>query len=251
MINAFPQLWPAASEPEIVQPTYRAVTIQAFTLTNESHATSDIVGELPLENSLPVSIALPFLQAVTNPDRSYQIAIRYIDDNGDVYRYILFDGNEAFQLQYTPYDGQTIRPNAILEIWANPADTVIASSDDIVFYLNTISPYGISNPSPCGCTGVVQGTGTFGSSASDNPPSGGQTVTVVVTQSADAEFETVAEMLASPSRSWTRCVCFNWTAGDEQITEWFFVTGRTMTPNGDTILLMNDAGGYAVRTPQA
>jgi len=225
--------------------------MQAFTLTNDSHATSDIVGELPLENSLPVSIALPFQQAVVNRDTSYQIAIRYIDDEGAVYRYLLFAGNGAFQLQYPTYDGETIGPNATLEIWANPVDTVIAASDDIVFYLNTITPYGVSNPSPCGCTGIVQGTGTFGASASDNPPGGGQTVTVVVQQGSDTFFETVADMLASPSRSWTRCVCFNWVADDEQITEWFFVAGRTMTPNGDTILLMDDAGGYTVRTPQA
>jgi len=148
--NAFQEQYEAVPA-RVVRPVYTTVTIAAFTLSSPSEETSGIAGTAALGNTENFSIALPFQQNVDNPDTSYVICVRYTDANGITYRYLLFDGNDAFSTTFAEYTGQTIGPNAVIEIWANPANLTVMASDDIVFYINTLTRYGNQNSSFCAC----------------------------------------------------------------------------------------------------
>ena len=250
MVNLLPQLWQLTQPASVVEAQYSSYRISAFTLAN-SNTVATLVGEVALSLTSNFTIARPFQQTIINDDTSYIIAIRYTDTQGITYRYVLFDANGVFAIQWADYAGEVLGAGAVLEIWANPDETVIASSDDIVFYFNTLTPYSVTSPPPCACNGSVVAVSngpldsnpTTGSGTTPTTPGGGD-----MTQ---GYFDTVADMLASQTGSWSQAMCYNWFAGDGQITEWTIVTGVRMTTKENNIILMDDGDGYAIRTPQA
>lgn len=127
------------------QPVNTKVTVAAFTLSNGEDSVSTIVGTAALGNTTEVTFARPPMQMVENRDTSYKITVRYQNVNGDTFRYVLFDGNDAFSLLYEDYSGQTIMPGAVIEVWANPANVTIMASDDLVFWLNTVTRRTVAN----------------------------------------------------------------------------------------------------------
>lgn len=119
------------------QPVNTKVTVEAFTLSNSEDSVSTIVGTANLGNTTNVTFARPPLQMVSNRDTSYKVAVRFQNEDGDTLRYVLFDGNDSFTLLYDDYAGQTIAPEAVIEVWANPDNVTVMSSDDLIFWLNT------------------------------------------------------------------------------------------------------------------
>jgi len=146
-----------ADAPTIIRPATYSCTIPAFVLSNAEHSVSTIVAEYPLTNNDSLSIARPFQGMTENPDTTYIIAVRYTDTSGNTFRYVLFDGNGAFFILYPAYAGQVIGESATIEIWANKDDTTIIASADIVFSINTITPYGVAN-TPVGFCSTVDNT---------------------------------------------------------------------------------------------
>lgn len=136
------------------QPVNTKVTIAAFTLSNAEDSVSTIVGTANLGNTTNVTFARPTMQMVRNRDTVYKIAVRFTNEDGDTLRYVLFSGNDAFQLLYEEYAGQTITPGAVIEVWANPDSVTIMSSDDMVFYLNTNTRRTVEN-GVNECTGLT------------------------------------------------------------------------------------------------
>jgi len=155
MINYAPQDQFTVAQANVIRPAYATITISAFVLSNPSDTTSAIAGTASFGNTVPFSIALPFQQNVTNPDTSYMICVRFTTDEGITYRYVLFDANDAFSTTFPDYTGQTIGPSAVIEVWANPDDLTIMSSDDIVFYLNTLTRYGNETYAYCPCYSIT------------------------------------------------------------------------------------------------
>lgn len=119
------------------QPVNTKVVVEAFTLSNGEDSVSTIVGTANLGNTTNVTFARPPLQMVANRDTSYKITVRFQNEDGDTLRYVLFGGNDAFTLLYDDYAGQTITPDAVIEVWANPDNVTVMSSDDLIFWLNT------------------------------------------------------------------------------------------------------------------
>ena len=119
------------------QPVNTKVVVAAFTLSNGEDSVSTIVGTANLGNTTNITFARPPLQMVANRDTSYKLTVRFQNEDGDTLRYVLFDGNDAFTLLYDDYAGQTITPDAVIEVWANPENVTIMSSDDLIFWLNT------------------------------------------------------------------------------------------------------------------
>jgi len=248
MVNLLPQLWQLTQPASVVEAQYSSYRISAFTLAN-SNTVATLVGEVALSLTSNFTIARPFQQTIINDDTSYIIAIRYTDTQGITYRYVLFDANGVFAIQWADYAGEVLGAGAVLEIWANPDETVIASSDDIVFYFNTLTPYSVTSPPPCACNGSV--VAVSNGPLDSNPTTGsGTTPTPTTPEMTQGYFDTVADMLASTTGSWDQALCYNWNVGDGQITEWTIST-IAMTPSAGNVLFMDDGNGYAVRTPQA
>lgn len=150
-----------ADVPDIIRPATVSCTIPAFILSNGEHSVSTLLAEYPLTNSTAVTIARPFQGMVENSDTSYIIAVRYTDSSGNTYRYILFNANGAFNILYPVYAGQTIGASATIEVWANKDDTTILASDDILFMVNTITPYGVDNTPVGFCSTVADSSLTL------------------------------------------------------------------------------------------
>lgn len=146
-------------------PVYVTATIPSFTAINSVDTTPTIVLEFPLTNTGNVTLRRPLFD--DNTDDTYLLAIRYTDDAGETYRYVLYNPpNAQFEILFPDYESQTIGESAVIEVWANPAETTIASSADLMFVINTITFYNESATNNCFCSPLVGGTLTL---AEQNP----------------------------------------------------------------------------------
>lgn len=138
---------------EIQNPIPAVATIIAFTLANNEPTVNTIVAEYPLTNTVKLSIERPFNQ--DNIDSTYLVAVRSLDSDGNVSRYILQrPADLSWEILYPDYSGQTLEAGAIIEIWADKDSTLITATADIVFRLNTLAMYDL-NYSQCYCGNLV------------------------------------------------------------------------------------------------
>lgn len=157
-MNNNPQQYWGTSPADPLLPSVVECTILAFTLANDTPTTPTIVAEYPITNNIALTIEQPFMD--TLEDTTYLIAVRYTDTDGNVFRYILYAPDD-FTILYPAYTGQKLGASAIVEIWANPDETLITASQDIVFNLNTLTMYNQSNSTLCYCTVLVDGAITL------------------------------------------------------------------------------------------
>lgn len=157
-MNNFRQPFWNAEQPNKFVPSKVVCSITAFTLANDVDTTATIVAEYPITNTTALTLERPFMEDFA--DTSYLVAVRYVDDAGNVYRYILY-APEDFAILYPTYAGESIGSGAIIEIWANPADALITASADITFNLNAVTLYGQTTTALCFCTTLDDSTLTL------------------------------------------------------------------------------------------
>jgi hypothetical protein len=143
-------------------PSFVTAEITAFTGVNAIDTTSTIVFEYPLTNTAKVSLGQPVMPDLT--DTSYLLAVRFQNAADETVRYVLYNHPDSgFAILYPTYEGQTIFPSAVIEVWANPAETTILASEDIAIKINTLTFYGDTgnSNSNCFCTPLENGAITL------------------------------------------------------------------------------------------
>lgn len=101
---------------DIQTPVRDTNTIVARTLTNPDVNSPQVLWSAALTPTAPFSIDQPIWPFDALPT-SWQLAIRFQSDAGDTVRYVLvppFTG----EILFPRYDGQTLQPGAVVEIWA-------------------------------------------------------------------------------------------------------------------------------------
>ena len=148
MSNYRQPFWDADQGTELV-PTKVVCTIEAFSLANDTPTVATIVAEYPITNTTALTIERPFMADLE--DTTYLVAVRYTDNDSNVFRYVLYAPDD-FAILYPAYAGEKLGASAIIEIWANPAESLILASTDITFNLNAITLYGETNTALCFCS---------------------------------------------------------------------------------------------------
>lgn len=125
------------SPAEIYQPTRNTATLVAQNIVNPNPSgTAAILYEAPLPvTDQNFSLDFPFGPEVM-PD-SYQLAVRCIGPSGDTLRYLLIEPT-AGAILFPAYDGQTLYPTAVLEVWSVTGQPLAEIDEDIVI---TLSPF--------------------------------------------------------------------------------------------------------------
>lgn len=138
------------------KPTRLLATLPAFTYTPTQYSTATILAEFALTNTGPVSIGrLP--EALTDT-QTFILAVRYLDENNDVIRYVLHHP-DGLSLLYPNYNGQTLQASAVLEVWSNIQEVSAILSTAVQIPVNTLTF--ASDIRNCYCLSITQNTITL------------------------------------------------------------------------------------------
>jgi len=138
----------------VVEPVPRIANIAAFELTNAEHNVASILAEYELGNTDFVTIGLP-LQRAFKKLNTFFLAIRFVNENNDVIRYVLHRPNKDVNLFFPDYSSQPIGAAAVFEVWANPSETNVTTNgkalslivNDLTYYTGNDTRY-IPNITP-------------------------------------------------------------------------------------------------------
>lgn len=138
------------------RPTRLLATLPAFTYTPSQYQTATILAEYPLTNTGKISIGRMPDEIADND--TFILAVRYLDSNGDVIRYVLHHP-AGINILYPSYDGQTLEASAVLEVWANTQEVsaVLAAAAQIP--INTLTY--AADFTNCYCLRITQNTMTL------------------------------------------------------------------------------------------
>lgn len=138
------------------KPTRLLATLPAFTYTPTQYRTATILAEFALTNTGPVSIGR--LPAALTDTQTFILAVRYLDENNDVIRYVLHHP-DGLNLLYPNYNGQTLEASAVLEVWSNIQEVSAVLSTAVQIPINTLTF--ASDIRNCYCLSITQNTITL------------------------------------------------------------------------------------------
>lgn len=115
----------------VVAPLTTTAQIAAFSLTNDESSVSTILAEYPLLNAENITLGIP-LNRDFKKYNTFFVAVRFLNANNDIVRYVLHRPNEDVNLFFPDYASQPIGAAAILEIWANPTDTIVSTNGKVL-----------------------------------------------------------------------------------------------------------------------
>ncbi len=127
--------YPTLAPVEIVGPLRNSLLLAARTVANPDLGTAQILQEIEVANTVRFSFDYPVGTPWSRP-ASYQLAVRSVNPDGVLERYLLIPPADNAILWPT-YAGQTIYPSAVLELWSVPdqANAVVAAP--ITLTINT------------------------------------------------------------------------------------------------------------------
>jgi len=126
--------------------------IPDFSHTNDVVGVSGLLADYALSNTGYLSVILPLLSTITAND-TFCLAVRYTNAAGDTVRYVLHKPY-GVTLLFPTYEGQTIGPSAVFEIWSNPAEATAAADEDLHITLGELT---VHSSSAAGFVGPISG----------------------------------------------------------------------------------------------
>lgn len=109
--------------------------IPAFAYANPLSSTQTKVADYELGNLVNITLGQTF--EISPRNTSFYVAVRCQNADGNTVRFVLHRPTNAAAFFWPDYNGETLTFPAVLEIWANPAEEVTYSNDDLSFVINT------------------------------------------------------------------------------------------------------------------
>jgi len=113
--TAFPPLVPQ-SPATVFGPLRDTITIAARTLTNDPAASTQVLWQSTLSLAARFSFDRP-VGDIANLPTTWQLAVRSVNDDGDIARYVLIPPTIG-EILWPRYEGQTLEADSTLEIWS-------------------------------------------------------------------------------------------------------------------------------------
>lgn len=130
-----------AENTPVVAPLTLTAIIPAFSLANGESSVALILAEYPLLNADYVTLGLPLNRAFKKLN-TFFLAVRFLNTEGDVVRYVLHRPDEDVKLFFPDYSSQPIGAAAVIEVWANPTDTTATTNGaDLSIVVNDFTYY--------------------------------------------------------------------------------------------------------------
>jgi len=131
-----------AENASLVAPKQLLATIPAFELDADPDAdTALILAEYEVNNTANVTFEVPVSRALQKM-KSFFVCVRFVNEDGDVVRYVLHRPKASARLFFPDYSAHTIGANAVIEIWSHLGyDTATTGGKDLVIVINDMVYY--------------------------------------------------------------------------------------------------------------